>query len=94
MMQPVLLDIEDRISRLQELLHFVAPACEGLDELQSTTIARGIQLAHGQPDDIKDALLQIAWKLPGASNVIPTNFKRLNCSSCESNVFQRSKQTV
>lgn len=63
--QHALLDIEDRIARLQELLHLVTLAGEGLDEPQGTAIARGIQLAHEQSEDIKDAVMRAAQEVTG-----------------------------
>lgn len=64
-----LLDIEDRIARLQDLLQLIAMAGEGLEPLHAAAIARGIQLAQEQSDDIKDAVMRAAPEGPGKARL-------------------------
>lgn len=51
-----LLDIEDRLARLDELLHLIAMAGEGLEPCHAAAIARGIQLAQDQSAEIRDVV--------------------------------------
>lgn len=49
-----LLDIEDRIARLQDLLQLIAMAGEGLEPPHAAAIARGIQLAQTEAGEIRE----------------------------------------
>ena len=55
-----LLDIEDRLARLEELLHLIAMAGEGLDPPHAAALARGLQLAQDQASGIRKAVMRLA----------------------------------
>lgn len=60
-----LLDIEDRIARLQDLLQLIAMAGEGLEPPHAAAIARGIQLAQNEAGEIREDLMRAAPEGPG-----------------------------
>lgn len=49
------LNIKDRLTRLEELLHLIAMANEGLDPPHAAAFARGLQLAQDQAGGIRKA---------------------------------------
>lgn len=55
-----LLDIEDRLTRLEELLHLIAMAGERLDPPHAAALARGLQLAQDQASWIRKAVMRLA----------------------------------
>lgn len=55
-----LLDIEDRLVRLEDLLHLIAMAGEGLDPPHAAALARGLQLAQDQASGIRKAVTRLA----------------------------------
>ena len=55
-----LLDIEDRLARLEELLHLIAMAGEGLEPPHAAALARGLQLAQDQAGAIRKAVMRLA----------------------------------